>query len=165
MTGLLRSRRARVAAACVLQAALVVAAVAPQLSARLTGADYRLAVAPLDPVDPFRGAYVTLGYPGLPALQSEQRPLPSGTVFLPLERVPGGELWEGAALTVRQPAEGPFLRCAPEGWRARCGIESLFSSQDEARRMERQLVNGAVAVVRIDDRGNAALLRVEFAGP
>ena len=165
MTGLLRSRRARVAAACVLQAALVVAAVAPQLSARLTGADYRLAVAPLDPVDPFRGAYVTLGYPGLPALQSEQRPLPSGTVFLPLERVLGGELWKGAALTVRQPAKGPFLRCESEGWRARCGIESLFASQDEARRMERQLGNGAVAVVRIDNRGNAALLRVESAGP
>ena len=164
MTGLLRTRRTRVAAACVVQAALVVAAVAPQLSARLTGEEYRLAVAPLDPVDPFRGAYVTLAYPGLTALQADQRQLPTGTVFLPLEREAAGGLWQGRTLTVRQPAEGPFLRCDSDGWRARCGIESLFASQDDARRMEQQLVTGAVAVVRVDGRGNAAVTRIEPSG-
>ena len=166
MTGLLRMRPARVAAACVVQAALVVAAVAPQLSARLTGTDHRLAVAPLDPVDPFRGAYVALGYPGLPGLQAgDQRPLPAGTVFLPLEPGPAGELRQGGALTVRQPADRPFLRCDFDGWRARCGIESLFASQDQARRLEQQLADGAVAVVRIDGRGNAAVIRLEPGGP
>ena len=47
------------------QAALVGVAVAPQLSARVTGDTYLFRVAPLDPIDPFRGAYVTLGYPDL----------------------------------------------------------------------------------------------------
>lgn len=161
----LRTTSARVAAACVVQALLVAAAVAPQLSARVTGVDHRLAVAPLDPVDPFRGAYVELAYPGLPALQADQGGLPTGTVFLPLERDPSGRLWRGKALTVQQPDAGPFLRCDSEGWRARCGIESLFASQEAARRMERQLASGAVAVVRIDSRGNAAVTRIESAGP
>ena len=38
------------------QLGFVTAAVAPQLSARLTGEAYLLRVAPLDPIDPFRGA-------------------------------------------------------------------------------------------------------------
>ena len=47
----------------------------------------------------------------------------------------------------------------------RCGIESLFASQDEALRIEQQLAAGAVAVVRVDGSGNAAVVRVEAARP
>lgn len=163
MTGLLGSRRARVAAACVVQLALVAVAVAPQLSARLTGEELRLAVAPLDPIDPFRGAYVVLDYPDLPLRQEDKaRPL-TGTVFVPLS--PAGDVWEGGALTAQEPSSGRYLRCDTDGWRVRCGIESLFASQDEALRIEQQLATGAVAVVRVDDRGNAAVVRVEAARP
>ena len=38
----------------------------PPLSARLTGEEVALRVEPIDPIDPFRGAYVDLGYPDLP---------------------------------------------------------------------------------------------------
>lgn len=163
MTGLPGSRPARLAAACVVQLVLVGVAVGPQLSARLTGDELRLAVAPLDPIDPFRGAYVVLDYPGLPQQQDgEGRPL-EGTVFVPLE--PAGEVWEGGALTAREPSSGRFLRCDSDGWQVRCGIESLFAAQDEALRIEQQLATGAVAVVRVDDRGNAAVVRVEAARP
>ena len=55
--------------AVVAQLACVGAAVAPQLSSRLTGEDYRMEVRPIDPIDPFRGAYVTLDYPGLRPLR------------------------------------------------------------------------------------------------
>lgn len=43
--------------------ALLAVAVWPQLSARFTGDEVVLRVQPVDPIDPFRGAYVDLGYP------------------------------------------------------------------------------------------------------
>ena len=158
------SRRVLVAAACVVQALLVGVAVAPQILARTTGEEYRLAVAPLDPIDPFRGAYVVLDYPGLPLQQDGRRSPLEGAVFIPLRDV-GGGLTEGGALTRIQPSQGPFLRCASDGFGVDCGIESLFASQDEARRIEQELITGAVAVVKVDGRGNAAVTRVEAAGP
>jgi uncharacterized membrane-anchored protein len=147
----------RLAGLCVVQALLVTGAVWPQLSARLSGQEVLLEVAPVDPIDPFRGAYVRLGYPGLPS--GTERPLPNGTVFVPLER--DGDLWTGAGLRTDAPERGPYLRCDSDGWSLRCGIESLFLPQDEAQRLERELLDGAVARVRVDGRGNAALVAVE----
>ncbi|MDQ4112335.1 MAG: GDYXXLXY domain-containing protein [Actinomycetota bacterium] len=54
--------RTRVALVCVLNLGLVGLAVAGQLSARVTGDEIRLRVEPVDPIDPFRGAYVDLSY-------------------------------------------------------------------------------------------------------
>jgi uncharacterized membrane-anchored protein len=158
MSGAWGLRRVRVAAACVLQLVLVGVAVAPSLSARVLGEEYRLAVAPVDPIDPFRGAYVTLGYPGLDDVRSGSRSL-TGTVFVPLERA--GDLWEGGRAQAEPPSSGPYLRCASEGWRVRCGIESFFASQDRARELERELVDGAVARIRVDGSGNAAVVAIE----
>ena len=155
------SRWALLAAACVAQSLLVGAAVWPQLSARVTGEVYELAVAPVDPIDPFRGAYVALSYPALEPPPTADRPLPSGTVFVPLRRTEGSSVWTGGAARQLRPADGPYLRCDSEGWRLDCGIGSLFASQDEARRLEVELADGAVARVRIDRRGNAALLGLQ----
>ena len=149
----------RLAGLCVVQSLLVAGAVWPQLSARLLGQEVLLEVAPVDPIDPFRGAYVQLGYPGLP--QGTQRPLPDGTVFVPLEPAGAGALWAGSRVRTEVPEQGPYLRCDSDGWSLRCGMESLFLPQDEARRLERELLDGAVARVRVDGRGNAALVAVE----
>ena len=59
------NRYAVAAGVAVVQLALTGVAVAPQLSARLTGDTYLMRVAPVDPIDPFRGAYVVLDYPDL----------------------------------------------------------------------------------------------------
>ena len=166
MTALERvPRRIRLGAACLVQLALLGGVLWPQLSARLAGEEYRLAVEPVDPIDPFRGAYVVLGYPDLPQLQpSPDLPVPDGrTVYVPLEQSEDSGLWEGGQPVRTRPAEGPYLRCRQD-WTLRCGIESLFASQDEARRLEQELVDGAVATVRIDDRGNAALMGLEPGG-
>ena len=164
------SRTTRLAAVCAVQAVLVAGAVAPQLSARVTGEEYRLAVAPVDPMDPFRGAYVALDYPGLrlpgqgpdgqdtEELYAEDRL--RGTVFVPLVR--DGDVWRGGLPAVDRPSAGPYLRCHAD-YSLRCGIQSLFASQDEALRLERELADGAVARVRVDDRGNAAVVAVEDA--
>ena len=151
------SRPVRVAAACLVSALLVPLAVLPQLSARLTGEEYLLAVEPVDPIDPFRGAYVVLSYPGLRPPDGDGSSLPDGTVFVPLRREPGEPVWTGGPPTVERPASGPYLRCEAD-WQLRCGIESLFASQERALRLERGLADGAVARVRVDGRGNAAVV-------
>ena len=159
----LTSRTGRVAVASLVQLALVPVAVAGQLSARLTGEEYLLEVAPVDPIDPFRGAYVALAYPGLPdrVRSGERDGDGDGDVYVPL--VASGDLWTGLPAVHERPQDGPFLRCADEQWRLRCGIESWFLPQDEAVAMEQAVGEGsAVARVRIDSRGRAALVAVEL---
>ena len=158
----LASRSRRVVIASLVQLALVPLAVAGPLSARLTGEEYLLEVAPVDPVDPFRGAYVALSYPGLPNNERETERDGGGgdTAYVPLVR--SGDVWVGLPVVARPPASGPFLRCKDEHWRLRCGLESLFLPQDQASEMEQAVQEGeAVARVSIDSRGNAALLGVD----
>jgi hypothetical protein len=63
---------ARVAGVVLTSLALLAVAVWPQLSARFTGDEVVLRVQPVDPIDPFRGAYVDLGYPDLPRQQFDE---------------------------------------------------------------------------------------------
>ena len=151
----------------VVQLACVGAAVAPQLSSRLTGRDYRMEVRPLDPIDPFRGAYVALDYPdlrhdrsrsvvepGLGALDDGE----SGDVYVSLVEEDG--VWTAGDWSRDRPDDGPYLACDDRSWQIRCGIESWFLPQDEAAAMQQALRDGAVAEVRIDSRGHAALMDV-----
>lgn len=157
----LASRTGRVAAAVLASFALVPLAVADPLSARLTGEEYLLDVEPVDPTDPFRGAYVALGYPGLPnGRQLTERQEHGDVAYVPLTR--DGDVWTGLPALSEPPETGPFLRCKDEQWQLRCGIDSWFLPQDEAYEMEQAVKEGrAVARVRIDARGNAALIDVE----
>lgn len=161
----LSGRAARVGAVCLVQLALVGLAVAGPLSARVLGEDYLIEVAPVDPIDPFRGAYVDLGYPTLTGTENglptgELAPGERGQLFVPL--VADGERWRGGTPTRTRPESGPYLRCSDSQWRLRCGIESYFLPQDKAMTLERAVSGGnALARVRVDGRGNAALLGVE----
>lgn len=145
------------------QLALVGAATYGQLSARVLGEDHLFLVQPVDPRDPFRGAYVDLDYPGLGepdesgdgGLDDGER----GDVFVTLVR--DGDYWAAGEFTRTRPDDGAYLACDDSEWRVRCGIESWFASDAEARALEEELARGgAVATVRIDDRGNAALVDV-----
>ncbi len=156
----MRSVAARVTVVALVQLALGGVAVAPRRSARLTGDEYLLRVAPVDPIDPFRGAYVDLDYPDLDL--DRETPGDEGTVYVTLER--DGEVWVAGAHTRERPSDTPYLTCDDRDWRLRCGIESLFLPQDEAASMQADLGDGSmVAVVKVDGRGNAALMRVESA--
>lgn len=148
------------------QLVLVGVGVAPQLSARLTGETYLVRVAPVDPIDPFRGAYVALDYPDLtgrgqdaaddgPGALGDGRP---GDVYVRLVEEDG--TWVAAGRTRERPSDGPYLACDDRSWQVRCGIESWFVPQDEARAAEESLRDGAVAELRIDGRGNAAVVDV-----
>jgi uncharacterized membrane-anchored protein len=152
---------AKIAAVAATGLALTAVAVYPQLSARLTGEEIQLRVAPVDPIDPFRGAYVDLRYPDLNRLGSEERGIDdgeSGDVFLTLREK--GDVWVGDSWSRSRPADGLYLACTDRGWRVRCGIESWFLPQDEASEMEETVADGAIATVRVDGRGNAALIEV-----
>ena len=154
----LSSRTARVAAAVVVQLALVAVAVSGQLSARLTGDEYSFRVEPVDPIDPFRGAYVALDYPDL-VPNDQNLPGDRGDVFLPLTE--DGEVWAAGTPTRTRPGDGPYLACTDRNYEIRCGIDSWFLPQDDAVELEDAIRDGdVVARVRVDDRGNAALVGV-----
>lgn len=154
----LTSRPARVVAVVLLQLGLVGYAVSGQLSARLTGDEYTFRVEPLDPIDPFRGAYVTLDYPDL--VSGEYTEGERGDVFLPL--VEDGRFWKSGTPTRDRPDDGPYLACTDRSFDIRCGIDSWFLPQDDARELEDAIRDGQiVARVKIDGRGNAALVSVE----
>jgi uncharacterized membrane-anchored protein len=166
-----RARRLRELGAVVASFALVLVAVWQPLSARLTGEQITLRVEPIDPLDPFRGAYVDLGYPDLPdqPLQDggavseedveafdEER----GTAYVPLRQQ--GEVWVGGPVQRTRPPDAPYLTCDDSDWRLRCGIESWFLPQDDARALEEAVRGGtAVATVKVDGRGHAALVAVD----
>jgi uncharacterized membrane-anchored protein len=150
----------QVALVAVAQLALVGVAVAPQLSARLTGEEYRLRVAPVDPIDPFRGAYVDLDYPDVDGTRREG----GGPVYVALVEEDG--VWVQGGVSRTRPDDGPYLACDDRSWRLRCGIESWFAPQDEAQRLQEEVSGpGMVAVVKVDGRGHAALVGLEPAAP
>ena len=143
--------------------ALAAVGVYPQLSARLTGDEIRLRVAPVDPIDPFRGAYVDLQYPDLNRLGGrDPRGIDdgeSGDVFITLRQK--GDVWVADSWTRTRPGDGLYLACSDRTWEVRCGIESWFLPQDEAAAMEEAVGDGAVATVKVDGRGYAAIVAVE----
>ena len=151
-----------VAVVAVAQLGLVGLAVAPQLTSRVTGEDYLMEVRPVDPIDPFRGAYVTLDYPGLrtprgsiPHSMDDGR---SGAVYVPLVERDG--YWVAQDWLRERPEDGPYLACDDSDWAVRCGIESFFVPQDRAAELEAQLADGGVATVRIDSGGRASVVAV-----
>ena len=149
----------RIAVVLLAQLALVGVVLVPQLSARATGDEYLFQVEHYDPVDPFRGTYVDLTYPDLQPPGADDY-ADHGTVFLPLEQQ--GDVWVSTGPVQDRPTDGPYLTCDDHSWRLRCGIESYFLPQDEAAGFEELIGSGtAVARVKIDSRGNAALVGVE----
>jgi uncharacterized membrane-anchored protein len=155
--------RLRLLGLALAQLALVGVAVAPQLVARATGDDYLMRVQPLDPIDPFRGAYVTLDYPDLQERGGSRPPSTDdgerGDVYITLVEEDGFWVMEERART--RPEDGPYLACDDRSWQVRCGIESYFVPQDRAREMEQALADGGVATVRIDSRGVATVVSVD----
>lgn len=153
----------RIVALAAAQLALVGAAVAPQLLSRTTGEDYLMRVEPVDPIDPFRGAYVTLSYPDLREPGDSAPPSMDdgeyGEVFLTLVEEDGS--WVLGQRSRSRPETGPYLACQDREWAIRCGIESFFVPQDEALALEDALADGGLATVRIDSRGVGTVIAVQ----
>ena len=91
--------------------------------------------------------------PGRPLDDGER-----GDLFVTLRG--DGDVWVADEWTRERPEAAPYLACDDRSWQVRCGIESWFLPQDEAAAMERDLADGAYAEVRVDGRGNAAVVDV-----
>ena len=82
-----------------------------------------------------------------------------GTAYVPLTRE--GETWVGGEVARTRPDSGPFLLCDDSSWRLRCGIETAYVSSGEPERLRSALLSGdAVATVKVDGSGHAALIGV-----
>jgi uncharacterized membrane-anchored protein len=122
-----------------------------------TGETVTLRTAPVDPIDLFRGRYVTLRYD----ISSLRRPLgaePGDTVYVPLHHV--GDHWTGELPRRRRPREHPFIRGTITSSGITYGIETYYADEDEARSLERRA--GALAVrVVLDEDGRARISGIE----
>lgn len=157
---------ARLAGVILVSLALVAGAVLPQLTARLTGDEYQFRVAPLDPIDPFRGAYVAITYPDLQPMDEDGFPTDPvddgerGDLYVTLVR--DGDVWKAQDFLRERPTSGDFIACSDRDFQLDCGIDSYFLPQNDAKKMETAVQDGtAIATVRIDGRGNAALMDVK----
>ena len=149
------------------QLGLVAAGSWPQLSARTTGEEIQLRVRPVDPIDPFRGAYVALDYPDLRVNESRgagggmgsMEDGENGTVYIVLRE--DDDVWVAEDWTRERPDGGTYLRCDDRFWQIDCGIESWFLPQDEALALEKAVQRGTVvATVKVDGQGNGAIVGV-----
>jgi uncharacterized membrane-anchored protein len=128
-----------------------------------TGTEVRLATAPVDPTDLFRGRYVTLRYEISRAHVSE--PVrPGQTVYVPL--VDTGEVWTGGPATTSRPDDETFIRGRvrqgtdqPTEIEIEYGIETYYADEDEAQRLERRAGSLLVDVV-IDDDGKPRIQEI-----
>ena len=127
-----RRRRLLFVALVAAQAILPLTLIAWNEQALASGTHVTLKTAPVDPLDPFRGRYVTLSYE-ISRLPSGYGP--SAIVYVPLRD--GGTAWVGGAPTSTQPADGAFIRGrVGSSGRIEFGIERYFTDEDEARRLE-----------------------------
>lgn len=154
-----------IASVLVAQALLITAACWQPLLARATGQEVRLRVGAYDPVDPFRGAYVALQYPDL----ADTIVNPDGTVpgdvtrrvYLSLQD--RGGYSTVASRADHRPASGIYLDCRRNWDRPQCGIESYFLPQGRAAQVGQALSDGgAIAVIKVDRWGHAALVGLEL---
>jgi uncharacterized membrane-anchored protein len=155
----LSRRTTWVVVATIAQLLLVPVAVHGQLSARLSGEEVLLRVGPVDPIDPFRGAYVALSYPDLQPSAEERKGYEDdeqgGALFVVLEEQDGVMVAERYARA--RPDRGTYLACDDRDWQLRCGIESLFLSQDDAARVQKDINQSGLVRGDVDDLGNPVI--------
>jgi uncharacterized membrane-anchored protein len=122
------------------------------------GNEVVLRTVPVDPIDLFRGRYVTLSYEisRLPVARGTAR---GETLYVRLHEREG--LWVGERATRERPAGGTFIRGRYEGGSIEYGIETYYADEDEAPRLEAEARRGLDVHVVLDDDGRARISGVE----
>jgi uncharacterized membrane-anchored protein len=123
------------------------------------GTEVTLRTVPIDPIDLFRGRYVTLSY------EISRVPVDPGiaggaTVYVRLRERDGG-VWAGDRAARERPAGGTFIRGTYTGSTIRYGIETYYADEDEAPRLEAEARRGLDVRVVLDDDGRARISGVE----
>jgi len=175
-------RLAGIAAAFVVQAALVIWLIVPRAALLANGTEIRLPVIPVDPHDLFRGDYVALAFP-ISTLRSDQ--LAGDDDFDPGERVfvsliKEGDVWRAAAMTHAAPTAGAvFLGGTVDasdtranGCQKPCraytvsyGLEQFFVPEGAGKALEQLRNDQHVSVdVAVGPTGEALLKRLRVDG-
>ncbi|MEH6785150.1 MAG: GDYXXLXY domain-containing protein [Alcanivorax jadensis] len=158
-----RTLRLALLAALTLQVAILAGVFVNGFYPLWLGKEIRLETRPVDPRDLFRGNYARLGYDFSTLPTAGFRP--GDVIYLPLEQ--DGQVWRGQTPAHQPPEQGIYLRGRVSGspWggasRVTFGIEALFAPKEKALQLERELRDGAVAVVKVAPNGRAALVTVE----
>ena len=151
-------------AAIVLQVVVLAGMVVSAAMPLWTGAEVRVATLPVDPRSLFRGNYARLDYAfsTLPedALGGVRELRAGEVVYVSLESGDDG-LHRYAGASLERPAEGLYLRGRVQRgrppYRVRFGIEAFFAPKEKALRLEEELRDGGVAVLKVSARGRAAI--------
>lgn len=144
----------------------------------LFGKTINLNVRPIDPNDPLRGQYVLLKY-DISEINTKNPIIfkRDDLVFVTLYKKPGeGNIYDAKEVSLQKPENNePYIKGRihriytkydkhkPETkLYIKYGIENFFTNQNEAKRLERELLkNGGIAEVTIDSRGNARVRDVK----
>lgn len=123
-----------------------------------SGTEVTLRTVPVDPIDLFRGRYVTLRYEVSEA-EVEPGTRAGDTVYVSL-REEGGR-WVGGRATRGRPDGDTVIRGRFNGSTIVYGIETYYADEDEARRLEAEAGDGLDVRVVLDDDGRARISGVE----
>lgn len=156
------------AAAVAAQVLILVALPLSKAYTRAMGRTVVLKVVPIDSYTILSGYYVRLGYEvNSPAGLTENRDLTEGkTVYTVIEQQPDG-MWRAVRVSAVPPVNLPptqtFIRGRVQYSRIEYGIEEFYIPEDKRSTIEKDLranINQARAEVKMDSRGNAALVRL-----
>ncbi len=180
----------RTALAALVLCGLILAMIKERADVLKSGTEVRLATAPVDPRDLFRGDYVILSYdislvepvklgeagrfrrgdPIFVTLQpnAEGRAEPVAVSRAFRQPGPGQVVIEGKAASTRacQPRPGQARSCAPEeeSVRVTYGLESFFVPQGQGRRIERLERSRVEVVAAVSASGKAVIKRLLIDG-
>jgi uncharacterized membrane-anchored protein len=128
-----------------------------------TGDEVRLRTEPVDPVDFFRGRYVTLNY-DISSVPIEGQPPVGTTVYVPLRDV--GAYWTGSFASPRQPSGRFISGRVTEGGQILYGIETYFVDERQASKYESAAASGQLYVdIVLDDSGRAKIQELHVGRP
>lgn len=143
------------------QALFLLAMVGVNELALATGKEVTLRTVPVDPLDPFRGQYVTLRYE-VSRVQAPEGARRGEDVYVPLHEQ--NRDWIGSLGYSEPPADGEFIRGTVrytdgDSAEVEYGIETYYADEDEARRLG--YARSLRVTVVLDDDGRARISRVE----
>jgi uncharacterized membrane-anchored protein len=144
------------------QALVLVAMIGVSERALASGDEVTLRTVPVDPVDLFRGRYVTLRYE-ISSLEVAEGVQPGDAVYVPLYET-GEAAWTGSFGFASPPSDGTSIRGTVQEIAGRSaeidyGIGTYFTDEEDARRLEG--AGTLLVTVAIDDGGQARISRVE----
>lgn len=123
-----------------------------------SGTEVTLRTVPVDPIDLFRGRYVTLRYE-ISEAAVEPGTRAGDTVYVALRE--DGERWVGDRASRERPDGDTVIRGRYTGSTIVYGIETYYADEDEAPRLEAEAGAGLDVHVVLDDDGRARISGVE----